>query len=97
MALNPATVEGLQSMGITDAGAAFAPAALLFETWTLAWPSRCAVGGMLRDSALGHGCTSDLLGGLGAMQWTSLIAVIGFFIGGLAMTHFVLPQLLPLL
>ena len=31
------------------------------------------------------------------MQWPSLIAVIGFFIGGLAVSHFVLPSLFPLL
>ena len=35
VALNPATVEGLQSMGIADAGSAFAPAALFSaQAWT---------------------------------------------------------------
>ena len=31
------------------------------------------------------------------LQWPSLIAVIGFFIGGLTVTHLVLPHLLPIL
>ena len=58
------------------------------------------VGGLLVGfgTRWANGCTSGhAISGLSSLQWTSLIAVIGFFIGGLAMTHFVLPQLLPLL
>lgn len=102
VALNPGTVEGLQSMGITDAGAAFAPAALFSsETWT--HPVAIAmllVGGMLvgLGTRWANGCTSGhAISGLSAMQWPSLIAVIGFFIGGFSVSHFVLPSLLPLL
>lgn len=38
------------------------------------------------------GCTSGhAISGLSDLQIPSLIAVVGFFIGGLAMTHFILP------
>lgn len=38
------------------------------------------------------GCTSGhAITGLSSLQWPSLIAVIGFFIGGLTMTHFIFP------
>ena len=45
----------------------------------------------------GGGCTSGhAISGLSNLQLPSLIAVIGFFIGGLSMTWFILPKLLPL-
>ncbi len=38
------------------------------------------------------GCTSGhAISGLSNMQWPSLVAVVGFFAGGLFMTHFVFP------
>ncbi|MBT8315097.1 MAG: YeeE/YedE family protein, partial [Maribacter sp.] len=38
------------------------------------------------------GCTSGhAISGLSNLQKPSLVAVIGFFIGGLIMTHFILP------
>ena len=41
------------------------------------------------------GCTSGhAIMGLSNLQWPSLMAVIGFFIGGLIMTHLLLPILL---
>jgi uncharacterized membrane protein YedE/YeeE len=40
------------------------------------------------------GCTSGhAISGLSNLQIPSLVAVIGFFIGGLLMTHFILPLL----
>jgi hypothetical protein len=40
------------------------------------------------------GCTSGhAITGLSSLQIPSLIAVIGFFIGGLVMTYFILPIL----
>ena len=43
------------------------------------------------------GCTSGhAISGLSNLQLPSLIAVIGFFIGGLAMTWFILPKILQL-
>jgi uncharacterized membrane protein YedE/YeeE len=41
------------------------------------------------------GCTSGhAISGLSNLQLPSLIAVIGFFIGGLIATHFILPLVL---
>jgi len=41
------------------------------------------------------GCTSGhAISGLANLQWPSLIAVIGFFIGGLITPHFLLPMIL---
>ncbi|MDG1309666.1 MAG: YeeE/YedE thiosulfate transporter family protein, partial [Flavobacteriaceae bacterium] len=38
------------------------------------------------------GCTSGhAISGLSNLQWPSLIAVIGFFAGGLTMVHFIFP------
>ena len=43
------------------------------------------------------GCTSGhAITGLSNLQFRSLIAVIGFFIGGLIMTHFIFPYILSL-
>lgn len=43
------------------------------------------------------GCTSGhAISGLSDLQWPSLLAVIGFFTGGLIMTHLLLPLFLPL-
>ncbi|MFK7980922.1 MAG: YeeE/YedE family protein, partial [Saprospiraceae bacterium] len=43
------------------------------------------------------GCTSGhAISGLSNLQLPSLVAVIGFFIGGLLMTHILLPVILSL-
>ena len=40
------------------------------------------------------GCTSGhAISGLSNLQWVSLVAVIGFFVGGLAVTWLVYPRL----
>ena len=42
----------------------------------------------------GNGCTSGhAITGLSNLQWPSLVSTICFFIGGLIVTHFVLPLL----
>ena len=41
------------------------------------------------------GCTSGhAISGLSEMQVPSLVAVVGFFVGGLLMTHILLPLIL---
>jgi uncharacterized membrane protein YedE/YeeE len=53
-----------------------------------------ALGGFLVGfgSRYAGGCTSGhAISGLSDLQWPSLIAVIGFFIGGLLMTHVIFP------
>jgi uncharacterized membrane protein YedE/YeeE len=52
------------------------------------------VGGLLVGFGTRYagGCTSGhAISGLANLQLPSLIAVIGFFIGGLIMTHFLIP------
>jgi uncharacterized membrane protein YedE/YeeE len=52
------------------------------------------IGGMLVGFGTRYagGCTSGhAISGLSNLQAPSLVAVIGFFIGGLVMTHFILP------
>ena len=53
-----------------------------------------AIGGLLVGfgSRYAGGCTSGhAISGISNLQLPSLIAVIGFFIGGLLMTHFIFP------
>jgi uncharacterized membrane protein YedE/YeeE len=53
-----------------------------------------AVGGFLVGFGTRYagGCTSGhAISGLSNLQWPSLVAVIGFFIGGLLMTHVLFP------
>ncbi len=53
-----------------------------------------AFGGLMVGfgSRYAGGCTSGhAISGLSNLQWPSLIAVIGFFVGGLIMTFFILP------
>jgi uncharacterized membrane protein YedE/YeeE len=53
-----------------------------------------AVGGFLVGFGTRYagGCTSGhAISGLSNLQLPSLVAVIGFFIGGLIMTHFLFP------
>jgi uncharacterized membrane protein YedE/YeeE len=100
--LNPNTALALREMGIEDAGSSFAPA-LFFgpEAWNhpLALLTLLA-GGMLVGfgTRWANGCTSGhAISGLSSLQWPSLIAVVGFFIGGLMVSHLILPGLIPLL
>lgn len=102
VAIQPETAAALQDLGISDAGSAFAPALLYGPE---AWSNPLVLitlllGGMLVGfgARWANGCTSGhAISGLSSLQWPSLIAVIGFFIGGLAVSHFLLPFLLPAL
>jgi len=98
VAISPATQAALGKLGIHDfSGAApheiFSWPALL----TLRGFVSIVVGGFLVGfgSSYGGGCTSGhAISGLANFQLPSLIAVIGFFAGGLATTWFILPFLL---
>jgi uncharacterized membrane protein YedE/YeeE len=96
--LNPDTISGLQNMGITDFSG-FVP--LDIFTWSaLTTPVGIVVlvlGGFLVGFGARYagGCTSGhAISGLSDLQIGSLVAVIGFFIGGLFMTHIIYPILL---
>lgn len=96
--LSTATVNDLKALGISFNGGLnpeelFSVAALSQpKTWAL-----LLVGGALVGfgSRYAGGCTSGhAISGLSNLQIPSLVAVIGFFIGGLAMTYFILPYIL---
>ena len=96
--LNPATVEALEKMNFKHPGSSYIPAELYgFEAvFSFKGFAILIVGGFLVGfgSRYAGGCTSGhAISGLSNLQLPSLIAVIGFFIGGLIMTHFILPLL----
>jgi uncharacterized membrane protein YedE/YeeE len=95
VALSPAAVESLASLGIRDT-AGLVPAELF--RWEMLLTLRGAAmmigGGLLIGfgTAYAGGCTSGhAISGLADFQLPSLIAVIGFFAGGLFSTWVLLP------
>ncbi|RBA28354.1 YeeE/YedE family protein [Flavobacterium tibetense] len=97
--LNPDTVAQLQTLSIDAPNGKLLPDAL-FSMETLQTPKGFAillVGGLLIGFGTRYagGCTSGhAISGLSNLQLPSLVAVIGFFIGGLVMAHFLLPIIL---
>ena len=95
LALSPATVQDLEALHITFDG--HLNPSQLFGPESVSSPKGFFIllfGGLLVGfgSRYAGGCTSGhAISGLSNLQLPSLIAVIGFFIGGLLMTHFVLP------
>ena len=96
IALNPETVSDLNNLGFDYVGATLLPAEIY--DWehilTLKGFSILVIAGFLVGFGTRYagGCTSGhAITGLSNLQLPSLIAVIGFFIGGLLMTHFLLP------
>lgn len=94
--LSTETVTELNQLGFTSAGEAYMPAEF-FELEALSdakiW-ILLIIGGFLVGFGARYagGCTSGhAISGLSNLQLPSLIAVIGFFIGGLAMIHFIYP------
>jgi len=97
LALSAATIKDLQAIGITFDGK-LNPSQLfsLDAVLSVKGLMLLLVGGILVGfgSRYSGGCTSGhAISGLTNMQLPSLIAVIGFFIGGLLMTHLILPPL----
>jgi len=97
--LNPATVDHLQSLGFQNPGAEYLPAEIfgLEQMLSIKGFLILLLGGALVGFGARYagGCTSGhAISGLSNLQAPSLIAVIGFFIGGLIMTHFLLPVLI---
>ena len=98
LALSDSTVAALASLGITDL-AGFVPEQLI--SWAmLSTPIGALMvlgGGFLVGfgARWAGGCTSGhAISGLADLQIPSLIAVFGFFVGGLLVTHVLLPLLL---
>lgn len=96
--VSEATVIDLRALGLSDLGGV-APPELASWSALLTWRGfmTLVVGGALVGfgARWAGGCTSGhAISGLAAFQAPSLLAVIGFFAGGLAMTHLLLPWIL---
>ncbi len=96
IALNPNTIMDLEQLGFSQVGESLLPAEIY--GWkgvlTLKGLAILIIAGFLVGFGTRYagGCTSGhAITGLSNLQLPSLIAVIGFFIGGLLMTHFLLP------
>lgn len=94
--LNPTTIADLKAMGFENAGVTLIPSEIY--NWenilTLKGFSILVIAGFLVGFGTRYagGCTSGhAITGLSNLQLPSLIAVIGFFIGGLLMTNLLLP------
>lgn len=96
VALNPITVSQLQHLGIDAPNGKLLPDTF-FGNDVFNQPKMIfvlLVGGMLVGfgSRYAGGCTSGhAISGLSNLQIPSLKAVIGFFVGGLVMVHFIIP------
>jgi uncharacterized membrane protein YedE/YeeE len=96
VAINPDTVEQLNSLGFESAGKAYLPTELFDNSvfYNIKSLTLLAIGGLFVGFGARYagGCTSGhAISGLSDLQLPSLIAVIGFFIGGLVMIHFLFP------
>ncbi|MDG2492036.1 MAG: YeeE/YedE thiosulfate transporter family protein [Flavobacteriaceae bacterium] len=94
--INPSTIEVLSSYGFNGPEANLAPAELYsFEALKNPFNLFLLVTGGIFigfGTRYAGGCTSGhAITGLSNLQLPSLVAVIGFFIGGLLMTHILFP------
>jgi uncharacterized membrane protein YedE/YeeE len=101
MDLNPDIILELQSMGIKNPGKQLLPKELfsIDAIFSLRGIIMLVGGGILIGfgTRWAGGCTSGhAISGLSNLQLPSLIAVIGFFIGGIIMTYFLLQTILSL-
>ena len=90
------TIEDLKALGFQNPGKEILPPEIY--SWdnvlSLKGLSILCIAGFLVGFGTRYagGCTSGhAISGLSNLQLPSLIAVVGFFIGGLVMTHFILP------
>ena len=99
--VSESVIEELKGYGIESAGQDYVPEELFsFEAlFSLRGAVMLIVGGFFVGFGARYagGCTSGhAISGLSDLQLPSLIAVVGFFIGGLIMTFLVLPYVLQL-
>lgn len=98
VSINPQTIKQLNTLGIDAPNGKLLPDAL-FSIEALKSPKIILIlisGGFLIGfgSRYAGGCTSGhAIAGMSNIQRQSLKAVVGFFIGGLIMSHFILPLL----
>jgi uncharacterized membrane protein YedE/YeeE len=98
VAISASTVADLKAIGIANPGSSYVPEEIFGADaiWSLRSLVFLIGGGFLVGfgTRYANGCTSGhAISGLSNLQYWSLIAVIGFFIGGLLMTHVLLPYL----
>ncbi len=96
VAINPDTIATLEGLGFENAGDTYLPEQLFgMEAFSSVKSLLILLGGGLLigfGSRYAGGCTSGhAISGLSNLQLPSLIAVIGFFIGGLVMIHLLFP------
>ncbi|MFD0862925.1 YeeE/YedE family protein [Sungkyunkwania multivorans] len=96
VAINPDVVANLNELGFESAGKAYLPTKLFDNSAFTDMKSLAilAIGGLLVGFGARYagGCTSGhAISGLSNLQLPSLIAVIGFFAGGLFMIHVLFP------
>ena len=96
--LNPQTVKELAELGFANAGGAYVPTEIfsLESLFSLKGFLILIVAGIFIGFGTRYagGCTSGhAITGLSNLELPSLVAVIGFFIGGLCMTWFIFPLL----
>jgi len=96
--LNQQTIADLNNLGFKNVGTSLLPPELF--DWKNVFSIKgiliLTIGGFLVGFGTRYagGCTSGhAITGLSSLQLPSLIAVIGFFIGGLIMIHFIYPIL----
>lgn len=94
--LNPSTVIDLENYGFENVGKSLLPAELFDwnQLLSLKGIAILLIGGLLVGFGTRYagGCTSGhAITGLSSLQLPSLVAVIGFFVGGLIMIHFLFP------
>lgn len=94
--LNPTTVSNLENYGFENVGKSLLPAELYDwnQVLSLKGIAILLIGGLLVGFGTRYagGCTSGhAITGLSSLQLPSLVAVIGFFVGGLIMIHFLFP------
>lgn len=94
--INESLVPQLKSLGFNSTGSTYVPTEL-YSMESLSDPKvvlLLILGGFMVGFGARYagGCTSGhAISGLSNLQLPSLIAVIGFFIGGLVMIHFIYP------
>lgn len=96
--ISSATKADLQTLGLTDFSGLVPPELFSWSSLTTG-PGLVAIvlGGFLVGFGARYagGCTSGhAITGLATLQWPSLLAVVGFFIGGLFTTYVLFPLLL---
>lgn len=96
VAINPETITDLNTLGFKSAGNTYLPTELFDNKAVLNLKSLLvlSIGGLFVGFGARYagGCTSGhAISGLSNLQLPSLIAVIGFFIGGLIMIHLLFP------